>query len=103
MGYQFLHVESYAREAGKSKAGGHSIRSIIAEATREPGVAITSRPRLLPSLSSAARFRKSRRWLPLGGMNRGTLEGMLFAKTAFACLPGLSQPPMTWTPRAGNR
>lgn len=37
MGYQFLHVESYAREAGKSKAGGHSIRSIIAEATREPG------------------------------------------------------------------
>lgn len=37
MGYQFLHVESYARVSGKSKAGGHSIRSIIAEATREPG------------------------------------------------------------------
>ena len=37
MGYQFLHVEAYARKAGKGKAGGHSIRSIIAEATREPG------------------------------------------------------------------
>jgi hypothetical protein len=37
MGYQFLHVEAYARKAGKGKAGGHSIRSIIAEADREPG------------------------------------------------------------------
>ena len=40
MGYQFLHVEAYGREAGKSKnrkKKAHSIRSIIAEAAREPG------------------------------------------------------------------
>jgi hypothetical protein len=34
---QFFHVESYARAAGKGKAGGHNIRSILAEAKREPG------------------------------------------------------------------
>ena len=34
MGYQFLHVESYARNAGKGKAGGHTIRSVADEADR---------------------------------------------------------------------
>lgn len=34
---QFFHVECYARTAGKGKAGGHTIRSILAEAKREPG------------------------------------------------------------------
>lgn len=33
-GYQFIHVESYARSAGAGKAGGHSIASVMAEATR---------------------------------------------------------------------
>ena len=37
MGYQFLHVECYARTAGKDKEGNHSIRSILAEAKRELG------------------------------------------------------------------
>lgn len=37
MAYQFIHLESYARVAGKGKAGGHSVRSIIAEASREAG------------------------------------------------------------------
>lgn len=37
MGYQFLHIESYARSAGKGKAGGHSIASILAEAKRDAG------------------------------------------------------------------
>lgn len=35
MGYQFFHVESYAREAGKGKAGGHTMQSVLAEAKRE--------------------------------------------------------------------
>jgi len=35
MSYQFFHIESYAREAGKGKAGGHTSRSILAEAKRE--------------------------------------------------------------------
>jgi flagellar biosynthesis/type III secretory pathway protein FliH len=35
MGYQFIHEECYSRESAKSKAGGHSIRSIIAEVDRE--------------------------------------------------------------------
>lgn len=37
MGFQFIHVESYARSAGAGKAGGHSVRSIMAEAGREDG------------------------------------------------------------------
>lgn len=37
MGFQFIHVESYARTAGAGKAGGHSVRSIMAEAGREDG------------------------------------------------------------------
>lgn len=37
MGFQFIHVEVYGRAAGKGKAGGHSIRSIMAEAGREDG------------------------------------------------------------------
>ena len=35
MSYQFFHIESYAREAGKGKAGGHTSKSILAEAKRE--------------------------------------------------------------------
>lgn len=37
MGFQFFHVESYGRQAGKGKAGNHSVGSILAEASREPG------------------------------------------------------------------
>ena len=37
MGFQFLHVEGYARHAGKGKAGGHTVASVMAEATREQG------------------------------------------------------------------
>ncbi len=34
MSYQFLHLESYARVAGKKKVGGHDLASIAAEAER---------------------------------------------------------------------
>lgn len=37
MGYQFIHVEAYSREASKQKEGGRNVREIIAEAGREPG------------------------------------------------------------------
>ena len=37
MGYQWIHANVYGRVAGKGKEGGHSIRSIIAEANRETG------------------------------------------------------------------
>lgn len=50
-GFQFFHVEAYARTPGKGKAGGHSVRSIIAEASREPNasphVAAPSQPTIL--------------------------------------------------------
>lgn len=36
-GYQFHHLESYARVAGKKKVSGHSIYSIVAEAERQEG------------------------------------------------------------------
>ncbi len=36
MSYQFIHIESYSRKAGKGKAGGNSISDIIAEVTRVP-------------------------------------------------------------------
>lgn len=36
MGFQFLHIESYSRKAGKGKAGGNSVSDIVAEVTRNP-------------------------------------------------------------------
>lgn len=36
-GFQFAHVDSFAMKAAKRKTGGHSVRSIVAEAQREPG------------------------------------------------------------------
>lgn len=36
MGFQFLHIESYSRKAGKGKTGGNSVSDIIAEVTRKP-------------------------------------------------------------------
>lgn len=36
-GFQFIHVEGYARKAGKGKASGRTIRDVIAEAKREIG------------------------------------------------------------------
>jgi hypothetical protein len=38
MGYQFIHVECYARSTPKKgKTGGHNVDSILAEARRAPG------------------------------------------------------------------
>jgi hypothetical protein len=37
MAFQFMHVDSFSRSTPKTgKAGGHSVRSIVAEANREP-------------------------------------------------------------------
>lgn len=36
VGFQFLHIESYSRKAGKGKTGGNSVSDIIAEVTRKP-------------------------------------------------------------------
>lgn len=35
-GFQFMHVESYARTAAKGKTGGHSVSTIVGEARRDP-------------------------------------------------------------------
>lgn len=35
-GFQFMHVESYGRSAGKGKSGGHSVSTIVGEARRDP-------------------------------------------------------------------
>lgn len=35
-GFQFVHLEAYARRAGMGKAGGHDLASIVAEAERAP-------------------------------------------------------------------
>lgn len=37
MAYQFIHVEGYARQAGKGKSGRNTVASIIDEAERKPG------------------------------------------------------------------
>lgn len=36
-GFQFIHVDSFSLKSAKGKTGGHCVRSIIAEAQREPG------------------------------------------------------------------
>lgn len=35
-GFQFIHVECYGRQAGKGKAGGRTVRSVVDEAERKP-------------------------------------------------------------------
>lgn len=37
MSYQFIRIEAYSRTAGAGKAGGNSMRDVLAEAGREPG------------------------------------------------------------------
>lgn len=55
MGFQFVHEECYARTAAKAKAGGHSVRTILAEAQREPAacphVENPQQPRILFGVS----------------------------------------------------
>lgn len=50
MGYQFLHIESYSRKAGKGKAGGNSVSDIIAEVTRKPDASPHVQDPQLPTL-----------------------------------------------------
>lgn len=35
-GFQFVHIECYGRTAGKGKAGGRTVRSVVEEAERKP-------------------------------------------------------------------
>ena len=37
MAYQFIHIETYSREAAAGKAGGQSMKSVLDEADRKPG------------------------------------------------------------------
>lgn len=39
MAFQFIHIESYGRVAGKGKAGGNSVKDVVAEVTRDPNAA----------------------------------------------------------------
>ena len=52
MSFQFIHVESYARKAGKSKAGGLTIKKVADEADRIPG----SFPHVKPPEKPIIRF-----------------------------------------------
>lgn len=66
MGYQFIHVSVYGRSAGKGKEGGHSVRSIMAEAGREQGahphVEAPQEPILLFGCSLAEVEAKANEW-----------------------------------------
>lgn len=66
MGFQFIHVESYARTAGAGKAGGHSVRSIMAEAGREEGahphVEAPQPPKILFGMSLAEVEAEATKW-----------------------------------------
>ena len=65
-GYQFIHVESYARTAAKSKKGGHSLASIVAEAERHPGacphIEHTQPPRQLHGCTPAQAAEEAAAW-----------------------------------------
>lgn len=66
MAYQFMHVEGYARAAGKGKAGSHTVRSIVAEAEREEGacphIAEPKRPRVLFGVAPHEAAEAAERW-----------------------------------------
>lgn len=66
MSYQFLHIEAYAREAGKGKAGGNSIHKIAAEADRLEGncphVATPQKPIIRYGVSAKKAAELSQKW-----------------------------------------
>lgn len=65
-GFQFIHVESYARATGKGKAGGHTIRTISDEADRIEGnfphVQTPQKPRILYGVSANKAADLSEEW-----------------------------------------
>jgi hypothetical protein len=65
-GYQFIHVDSFARSTGKGKAGGHTIRSIANEADRIEGnfphVQTPQAPQILYGVSANKAADLSEEW-----------------------------------------
>ncbi|RYF50321.1 MAG: hypothetical protein EOO38_05945 [Cytophagaceae bacterium] len=75
MGYQFVHVESYARKAGKGKAGEHSLDTIAAEADRlpdnSPHVITPKPPKLLYGVSAVEVAEIAKSWADNSKDSRG--------------------------------
>lgn len=93
MAYQFVHVEGYAREAGKGKAGGHTLDSIVAEAEREAGacphIADPKTPRLLYGVAPHEAAAAARLWAENArdGMGRKLRKDGLCMVGGVASLP----------------
>lgn len=75
MGYQFIHIEGYARQAGKSKAGGNDIRSVSAEADRIenncPHVEKPAAPKILYGVSASKVAKMAEEWAENSVDSRG--------------------------------
>ncbi len=96
MGYQFLHIECYARAAGAGKAGGRTIRDVAAEAERHPSacshIALPRPPVLLHGVTpcEAAALAEQR------AAGATDAAGRKFRKDGLCLLGGVVSFPETW-------
>jgi hypothetical protein len=93
MAYQFIHVEGYGREAGKGKAGGHTVASIAAEAERAQGacphVTAPAEPVRILGCSPAAAAALATRWAE----NAKDARGHAYRKDGLCLLGGVVSMP----------
>lgn len=96
--YQFLHIEPYSLSASKKKKDGHSVRSIVAEAVREPGnyphVANPQQPKYIYGQSLELLEDRCAAW----GDSIRDASGKKTRKDALCLLTGIVTAPNTMEP-----
>jgi hypothetical protein len=96
MGYQFLHIECYGRAAGAGKAGGRTLRDVVAEAEREvaacPHIGAPRPPIILHGTSPA----EAAAWAESQASEAKDAKGRKFRKDALCLLGGVVSYPDTW-------
>jgi len=109
MAYQFIHVEGYARSAGKGKTGGHTVGAIIAEAERRPDacphVASPKPPTLLYGVPPSRVAEAATLWAESAKDSRGhklrkdglcMLGGVVSVPAGFEDWPGFRTRTVEW-------
>ncbi len=96
MGYQFLHIECYARAAGAGKAGGRTLRDVIAEAEREPAACPHIDAPRPPVLLHGADPREAAAWAEQQAGEAKDAKGRKFRKDGLCMLAGVVSYPDGW-------
>lgn len=96
MGYQFIHVECYARAAGAGKAGGRNLRDVIAEAEREAAACPHIGNPRPPILLHGAPPGEAAAWAELQAAEATDAKGRKFRRDGLCLLGGVVSYPDTW-------